>query len=270
MAERPVAPTAPRLVLETETGSTVLSPGHAYHVGRDPLSDIVIDDARVSWHHAVLRPEDDHWTIEDENSTNGTYADGRRVHEWGIGPGSVIRFGNPADGPCAVLATLPPPAPERPSAVSMPARTGTFRQPTTVRPLPTRTVRIGRADALLPVQPVERRGDRGHVLCANGWSACVGYETSKALAKSPDDRYDSCLTFVAALRSAATGGDPATGHPPTEVDLRVVETGEEQPRQPPGWASPVSRQVVIRWPVGRFPPRPAAVPAWPAVRPGSR
>lgn len=101
-------------------------------------------------------------------------------------------------------------------------------------------------DALLPVQPVERRGDRGHVLCANGWSACVGYETSKALAKSPDDRYDSCLTFVAALRSAATSGDPATGHPPTEVDLRVVETGEEQPRQPPGWASPVSRQAVIR------------------------
>ncbi|KOU69179.1 ABC transporter ATPase [Streptomyces sp. MMG1533] len=146
MAERPVAPTAPELVVETETGSTVMSPGHDYHVGRDPLCDIVIDDARVSWHHAVLRHEADHWTLEDENSTNGTYADGRRVHEWGVGPGSVIRFGSPADGPCAVLAGLPPPVPERPSAVSMPALTGTFRQPTTVRPLPTRTVRIGRAE----------------------------------------------------------------------------------------------------------------------------
>ncbi|MGW0337042.1 FHA domain-containing protein [Streptomyces sp. NPDC003011] len=146
MAERPGAPTAPELVLETETGSTVMSPGHDYHVGRDPLSDIVIDDARVSWHHAVLRPEDGHWTLEDEHSTNGTYADGRRVHEWGVGPGSVIRFGNPSDGPCAVLAGLPEPVAERPSAVSMPALTGTFRQPTTVRPLPARTVRIGRAD----------------------------------------------------------------------------------------------------------------------------
>ncbi|MCD7444582.1 FHA domain-containing protein [Streptomyces lincolnensis] len=146
MAERPVAPTAPELVLETDSGSTVMSPGHDYHVGRDPSSDIVIDDVRVSWHHAVLRPEADHWTLEDENSTNGTYADGRRVHEWDVGPGSVIRFGSPADGPCAVLANLPPPAPERPSAVSMPGLTGTFRQPTTVRPLPTRTVRIGRAD----------------------------------------------------------------------------------------------------------------------------
>ncbi|MEU9961043.1 FHA domain-containing protein [Streptomyces sp. NPDC050982] len=135
---------APELVLETETGSLVMTPNHDYHVGRDPLSDIVIDDARVSWHHAVLRPNADHWTLWDENSTNGTYADGRRVHEWDVGPGSVIRFGNPADGPSAVLADRPPPAPERPSSVSLPAATGTFRQPTTVRPLPARMVRIGR------------------------------------------------------------------------------------------------------------------------------
>ncbi|KKD06785.1 FHA domain-containing protein [Streptomyces sp. WM6386] len=145
MAERLNTPTAPELVLETETGSTVMSPGRDYHVGRDPLSDIVIDDARVSWHHAVLRPEADHWTLEDEHSTNGTYADGRRVDEWSVGPGSVIRFGSPADGPRAVLTSTAPAPRERPSAVSMPALTGTFRQPTTVRPLPSRTVRIGRA-----------------------------------------------------------------------------------------------------------------------------
>ncbi|MFI2436024.1 FHA domain-containing protein [Streptomyces sp. NPDC018693] len=145
MAERQVASTAPELVLETETGATVMTPSHAYHVGRDPLSDIVLDDTRVSWHHAVLRPEGDHWTLKDEHSTNGTYTDGHRVHEWDVGPGSVIRFGNPADGPRAVLVGRPPPAPERPSAVQMPAQTGTFRQPTAVRPLPTRTVRIGRA-----------------------------------------------------------------------------------------------------------------------------
>ncbi|WP_327692767.1 ABC transporter ATP-binding protein/permease [Streptomyces sp. NBC_00459] len=144
MVDRSVAPTAPELVLETETGSTVMSPGRDYHVGRDPLSEIVIDDARVSWHHAVLRPGTDHWTVEDENSTNGTYADGVRIHERDVGPGSVLRFGSPADGPRAVLVTPPPPDGERPSAVSMPAMTGTFRRPTTVRPLSARTVRIGR------------------------------------------------------------------------------------------------------------------------------
>ncbi|MEV5847090.1 FHA domain-containing protein [Streptomyces sp. NPDC051985] len=145
MAERPVASTAPELVLETDTGSTVMSPGRDYHVGRDPYSDIVIDDARVSWHHAVLRPVADHWTLEDEDSTNGTYADGRRVREWEVGPGTVIRFGSPADGPSAVLVGRAPPAPDRPSVVSMPSRTGTFRQPSSVRPLPAGTVRIGRA-----------------------------------------------------------------------------------------------------------------------------
>lgn len=124
-----------------------MTPGRDYHVGRDPLSDIVIDDARVSWHHAVLRPDADHWTLADENSTNGTYTDGRRIHEWDVGPGTVIRFGNPADGPRAVLVDRTPPggAPDRPSAVSMPSLTGTFRRPTTVRPLPARAIRIGRA-----------------------------------------------------------------------------------------------------------------------------
>ncbi|MEV0209009.1 FHA domain-containing protein [Streptomyces sp. NPDC050788] len=148
MADRPVAPTAPELVVETEAGSTVMSPGRAYHVGRDPLSDIVLDDKRVSWHHAVLRTDSDHWTLEDENSTNGTFADGRRITAWGVGPGSVIHFGSPSDGPCAVLTSRPAPAPERPSAVaavSMPGLTATFRRPTSVRPLPARTIRIGRA-----------------------------------------------------------------------------------------------------------------------------
>ncbi|MEU3845039.1 FHA domain-containing protein [Streptomyces sp. NPDC028635] len=162
MVERPAASTAPELVLETDSGTTVMTPGRDYHVGRDPLCDIVLDDARVSWHHAVLHPDADHWTLEDEHSTNGTWADGRRVHQWGVGPGSVLRFGNPADGPCVVLVSPPTaaPAPERPSGVSMPALTGTFARPTTVRPLPLRTVGIGRAadnDLVLDDLVVSRR-----------------------------------------------------------------------------------------------------------------
>ncbi|MGY5036310.1 FHA domain-containing protein [Streptomyces sp. 900116325] len=150
MVDRPVTSTAPELVLETDAGPTVMSPSRDYHVGRDPLSDIVIDDVRVSWHHAVLRPVADHWSLEDENSTNGTYTGGKRIHESGVGPGSVIRFGHPADGPCAVLVGQEPPSPtlhpaDRPSAVSMPSATGTFRQPTIVRPRPVHTVRIGRS-----------------------------------------------------------------------------------------------------------------------------
>ncbi|MFD3357532.1 FHA domain-containing protein [Streptomyces fradiae] len=224
MGERPVVPTAPELVADVGGHTTVLRPSRVYRVGRDPASDIPVADDRVSWHHAVLRAEDGRWTVRDESSTNGTYADGRRVAVREVGAGTVLRFGHPADGPAAVLssaapsgsgapaeadpgasagsapASAPPPveapaagahtarpgtpqgaaplprtgpetAPEAepapaappeaggpapggppgaqeaplPSAVSHPAATGAFRRPTSVRPLPARTVRIGRA-----------------------------------------------------------------------------------------------------------------------------
>ncbi|MER7759038.1 FHA domain-containing protein [Streptomyces sp. NPDC097619] len=152
MVRQQGAPTAPELFLDTDSGTTLIRPGRTYHVGRDPLSEIVLDDARVSWHHAVLRPEGDHWTLEDEDSTNGTYADGQRIHAWDVGPGSVLHFGSPADGPRALLRdgtpAPPPPAARaaRPSAVLHPGLTGTFRSPASVRPLDARTVcRIGRA-----------------------------------------------------------------------------------------------------------------------------
>ncbi|MEU4211845.1 FHA domain-containing protein [Streptomyces sp. NPDC026206] len=147
MGERSVVPSAssaPELVVEADGGSQVMSPSRIYHVGRDPSSDIVLRDARVSWHHAVLRPVADHWRLEDSDSTNGTYAEGRRVHEVDVGPGSVVRFGNPADGPAAVVTGIRPHPADRPSSVAHPAATGTFRRPTSVHPLPVRTVRIGR------------------------------------------------------------------------------------------------------------------------------
>ena len=56
-----------------------------------------------------------------------------------------------------------------------------------------------------------------------------------ALAKSPEDRHDSCLAFVAALR-AAVMGEAAPGHPPTEV---VVQAVGERTKPPPRWSEPV-------------------------------
>ncbi|WP_371680067.1 FHA domain-containing protein [Streptomyces sp. NBC_01276] len=156
MAQRSGADTAPELVLETAGGSTEMSPSRTYHVGRDPLCEICLDDARVSWHHAVLCPDGDHWTVRDEDSTNGTWADGHRIREWSVGPGSELRFGSAQDGPRAVLSIRTPPAPPPPppaavpsvAPVAHPERTGTFRRPTTVRPLAARTaLRIGRDPA---------------------------------------------------------------------------------------------------------------------------
>ncbi|MCY0936432.1 FHA domain-containing protein [Streptomyces sp. H34-S4] len=144
MVQRPGVPTAPELLLETDRGSTAMSPRRTYHVGRDPLCEICLDDARVSWHHAVLRPDGDHWTVEDEDSTNGTWIDGHRIHEWAVGAGSELRFGSAADGPRVRFAE--PVAPSGPASVSRPEMTSTFRQPTSVRALSAQAaVRIGRA-----------------------------------------------------------------------------------------------------------------------------
>ncbi|MFJ5774110.1 serine/threonine-protein kinase [Streptomyces sp. NPDC093094] len=60
---------------------------------------------------------------------------------------------------------------------------------------------------------------------------------AKALAKNPDDRHDSCLAFVAALRAAA--GAAQAAHPPT----RVVDLSGTAPA-PPRWAAPVFRPPV--------------------------
>ncbi|MCT4357100.1 FHA domain-containing protein [Streptomyces sp. Je 1-79] len=126
MGERPVAPAAPELVLEINGDATVMSPSRVYRIGRDPTSDIVLDDDRTSWHHAVLRTVGDHWTLADEGSTNGTFADSHRIAVREVGPGTVIRFGHPGDGPRAVLSggatAAAPPVP--PAVEERSARTG--------------------------------------------------------------------------------------------------------------------------------------------------
>jgi len=71
-------------------------------------------------------------------------------------------------------------------------------------------------------------------------AAPVDAVLAKALSKSPDDRYESCLAFVAALRAAASG-ETGAGRAPTQADPRAAGTPEYPgpPPQPPGWARPV-------------------------------
>ncbi|CAL9345107.1 Serine_threonine-protein kinase PknD [Streptomyces sp. enrichment culture] len=68
---------------------------------------------------------------------------------------------------------------------------------------------------------------------------------ARALAKHPDDRHDSCLAFVTALRAAvraAPDGGAVQGHPPTRVvELRGEAGAERSPQPPPRWARPVFR-----------------------------
>ncbi|MFD7231459.1 FHA domain-containing protein [Streptomyces sp. NPDC059881] len=89
----------PELVLELNGRTWTLDPSRSYTLGRDPQGDLVIDDARVSWRHATISWGGRSWVIEDHGSTNGTYVQGRRIHQMEIGAGSAVHLGNATDGP---------------------------------------------------------------------------------------------------------------------------------------------------------------------------
>ena len=170
--------TVPELVVRTRRSDHKLQDGSSYRIGRDPQSDIVMTDSRVSWKHGVLRVEQDGWVLEDVGSTNGTFLGARRVNRIDIGADCVVRLGNPDDGPilrCMVMpdTTAPPdeprpqapapqvrqaPAPQAPARQAPQAAAGPSvdRRPTQRFRLPAKVMRIGRAsdnDLALPGDP---------------------------------------------------------------------------------------------------------------------
>ncbi len=65
-----------------------------YSVGRKPDNDLVIPDERVSSHHLLLFHEEGRWFVEDLNSTNGTFLNGRRIEKEEVKEGDRILIGS--------------------------------------------------------------------------------------------------------------------------------------------------------------------------------
>jgi pSer/pThr/pTyr-binding forkhead associated (FHA) protein len=125
------------------------------NIGRAEYNDLVIPDDSVSGSHAKLQRREGIWVLTDNESTNGTWVDGERVHgEVMLGPGAVVRFGEvsvlfePTDdhlgtaagsgtkvmGAIKVGAT-PPPAPA-PAPPPTPAAKPKAPEPATAGPQP--------------------------------------------------------------------------------------------------------------------------------------
>lgn len=73
--------TAQRLVITSgpKRGTELPLTGEPLTIGRSSESTLVIRDDYTSTHHARLLLWNDEWMIQDLDSTNGTFLDGRRV-----------------------------------------------------------------------------------------------------------------------------------------------------------------------------------------------
>lgn len=86
-------PRAPRASLEPRDGTPVPLGGEPVLIGRDPQSDLVLDDRRVSRKHAEIRLRLGRYTLYDLQSTNGTYVNGRRIAEKVLDDGDRLAIG---------------------------------------------------------------------------------------------------------------------------------------------------------------------------------
>jgi cytochrome P450 / NADPH-cytochrome P450 reductase len=146
----PATGAAPPLLVRTQGSDRRLRPGPAYLIGRDPLCDIVISDAHVSWQHAVLRVEDGRWVLSDNGSTNGIYSGDRRVDRIEIDGECLVRLSDPVGGPglsCTAGDSAPPGRPllDPGPPLIQPGPAAPAREAGAVWALPARTLRIGRA-----------------------------------------------------------------------------------------------------------------------------
>jgi len=73
-------------------------------VGREAENALVLEDRKVSRFHARITPCQEHWVLQDLESTNGTRLNGTYVRKAGISVGDFLYFGDTA---IAVLPGVP-------------------------------------------------------------------------------------------------------------------------------------------------------------------
>ena len=91
---QPAAQSRTRLLLATP-GNTHVFPLESTQVtiGRGLNNDIILEDTRVSRHHAQLRYRARRFWITDLGSTNGTFVNGEQVEERALRDGDLISLG---------------------------------------------------------------------------------------------------------------------------------------------------------------------------------
>jgi hypothetical protein len=140
-----------RLVLKVRTGSVsgqeiVIEEGTLARVGRKSPADFVFpDDTAISRLHFSIKCDWDEVRIQDLNSTNGTWVNGRRVGEAVLQEGDEITAGrmtftvhierDQVWAPPVAARTAPPPYYSQPElSVDLPVETIAFAAPAVAKP----------------------------------------------------------------------------------------------------------------------------------------
>ncbi len=90
----PAAQARTRLLLTTAAGTHAIPlESTQLTIGRGLNNDIILEDTRVSRHHAQLRYRARRFWLTDLGSTNGTYINGEQVAEQPLRDGDVISLG---------------------------------------------------------------------------------------------------------------------------------------------------------------------------------
>lgn len=90
----PAAQARTRLLLATGSGTHVIPlESTQITIGRGLNNDVILEDTRVSRHHAQLRYRARRFWVTDLGSTNGTYVNGEPVQEQALRDGDTLSLG---------------------------------------------------------------------------------------------------------------------------------------------------------------------------------
>ncbi|MGH2619702.1 MAG: FHA domain-containing protein, partial [Anaerolineales bacterium] len=105
-------------------------------IGRDPINQIPIDDPLASRVHATVWEDSGKLFVRDEQSSNGTFVNGKRIQETRLRPRDQIQIGNSVFQVAAASGAQPAAAADgaRSAQPKQPVQRGESPAPAAVKP----------------------------------------------------------------------------------------------------------------------------------------
>ncbi len=84
---------APVCILHREDQKNIIIENYPAKIGKSPSCQIQIKNPKISREHAIINHKDGQIIVEDLNSTNGIWLNGKKVHKAFLNNGDILSFG---------------------------------------------------------------------------------------------------------------------------------------------------------------------------------